>query len=95
VRFLLGFEEPKDTRFAKLSPLGVAGFDGGFDGPEEAERGVDRPEALLRITVGKRELELIGGALRGSLEGLEFQLRPFRSSIVYACQQVVAKCLRG
>ena len=81
-RFLLALDDPNDTKLAKLSLLGVAGFDGGFEGPEEAERGVDRPEVLLRIPDAGKSPELIGGGLRVLSEGLEFQLRPFRSSIV-------------
>ena len=82
---MLAFDEPNDTRFAKLSPLGVAGFEGGFDGPEEAERGVDRPEVLLGLAVGNRKLEFIGGGFLVSFGELELQLRPFKSSIVNLC----------
>jgi hypothetical protein len=90
---LFEFADPKDTRLAKLSPLGVVGFDGGFEGPEEVERGVDRPEASLRLTEGKRRPEFIGGGFRLSFVVLKFQLRPFKSSIVNVSIVVMTRCV--
>lgn len=43
-RFLSELDGLKETRFAKLSFAGVGDLEGGIEGPEEAERGVDRLE---------------------------------------------------
>jgi hypothetical protein len=78
----LGLEEPNETRFAKLSPAGVADLEGAFERPEEVDRGVVRPELSLRRTSGNSVLELMGGGFLGSLDELGVKLRPLRSSIV-------------
>ena len=92
----MALTELKETRFAKLSLSGVADFEGAFDGPEDAERGVDRPEVSFCLTLGNKRPEFIGGGLRVSLEELGVQLKPFRSSmIVVLCEVAVGKCLEG
>lgn len=80
--FLLGFDELNETRFAKLSLSEVAGLVGGLDAVDEAERGVERPEGLAGLTLGNKELELMGGGFWGALDELADQLRPLRSSIM-------------
>lgn len=79
---MLGLEEPNETRFAKLSPAGVAGFEGVFERPEEVDRGVVRPELSLRRTSENSVPELMGGGFLGSLDELGVKLRPLRSSMV-------------
>ena len=73
---------PKDTKLAKLSLAGVAGFDGGLEEcPVDDGGGVGRAWIEgTRIVVINPEFGG-GGLLLGSLE-LGVQLRPARSSIV-------------
>lgn len=59
--FLLGFDELNETRFAKLSLSDVAALGGGLDGVDEDESGVERPDGLAGLTLGKKEPELMGG----------------------------------
>lgn len=78
----------KETRFAKLSLSGVADFDGGLEGPEDADNGVDRPDSSLRRTFWNKEPELMGGGLRASLlDEVDAQFRPLKSSIVIGCEE--------
>lgn len=80
-RFLLDAEELNETRFAKLSPVDVAGFAGELDRLDVVDKGVDLPEApFVGDTMGNIRLELIGGGLLGAFELVD-QLKPFRSSI--------------
>lgn len=73
-------DEPNETRFAKLSPAGVAGFDGEIDGPEEMDAGVDLPEVPPKREVGNSMPELMGGFFVSFW--LEDQLSPLKSSMV-------------
>lgn len=80
-RFLLDAAELNETRFAKLSPVDGAGFDGELDRFEAVDRGVDLPEFPPGCTFGNIKPDPIGGGLLvGGLE-LDDQLRPLRSSI--------------
>lgn len=74
------FDEPKETRLAKLSLAGVTGFEGGFEEPERPDSGVDLPERGVGRMVVKSEPELTGGGLLASFE-LVVQLRPLKSSM--------------
>jgi hypothetical protein len=85
----------KDTRLAKLSLSGVADLEGGTEAPEEAERGVDRPEISFRLTLGNKRPELMGGGFRGSLDELEVQFKPLRSSMAIVKLIVMGSCLGG
>jgi hypothetical protein len=78
---LLLLEDPKETKLAKLSLAGVAGFDGGVEEcPFDDGGGVGRAWTDgTRIVFIKPEL-MGGGFLLASLE-LGVQLRPARSSI--------------
>jgi hypothetical protein len=87
-RFLFPAEELKETRFAKLSPVEVAGLDGELERFEVADNGVDLPEPPFDDILGYKYPELIGGGLLGSLES-EDQLKPFRSSMVSLSQRIV------
>lgn len=81
-RFLFAAELLKDTRLAKLSPVDVAGFDGEGERCEDADIGVDLPEAPLdRTAGGNMKPEPIGGGFLAGAFELEDQLSPFRSSI--------------
>lgn len=75
-------EELKDTRFAKLSPVEVAGLAGELERFEAADIGVDLPEVPFDRTFGNMNPELIGGGLLAGAFELEDQLSPFKSSIV-------------
>lgn len=68
-----------ETRFAKLSPAGVAGF-GELERFEVADNGVDLPEPPFDGILGYKYPELIGGGLL--VFESEDQLKPFRSSMV-------------
>lgn len=81
-RFLLLEVELKDTRFAKLSPVDVAGFAGELERFEAADNGVDRPEAPFGRTFGNIKPEPIGGGLFVGAFESEVQLSPFKSSMV-------------
>lgn len=81
-RFLFAAALLKDTRFAKLSPVDVAGFDGDGERCEDADIGVDLPEPPFDRTAGENmNPEPIGGGLLAGAFELEDQLSPFRSSI--------------
>lgn len=81
-RFLFAAELLKDTRFAKLSPVDVAGFDGEGERCEDADNGVDLPEPPFdRTDGGNMKPEPIGGGLLAGAFELEDQLSPFRSSM--------------
>lgn len=73
-------EELNATRFAKLSPVDVAGFAGDVERFEGVDDGVDLPETPFEGLVGNKYPELMGGGLLGLFES--DQLRPFRSSMV-------------
>lgn len=73
-------DELNDTRFAKLSPVDVAGFAGELERFEVVDNGVDLPEPPFDGMVGNRYPELMGGGLFGLLES--DQLRPLRSSMM-------------
>ena len=74
--------ELKDTRFAKLSPVDVAGFAGELERFEAADNGVDRPEAPFDRTFGNMKPEPIGGGLFAGAFESGVQLNPFKSSMV-------------
>lgn len=81
-RFLFVAELLKDTRFAKLSPADVAGFDGEGERCDVADIGVDLPEPPFdRTAGGNTKPEPIGGGLLAGAFELEDQLSPFRSSM--------------
>lgn len=89
-RFLFAAELLKDTRFAKLSPLDVAAFDGEGERCEDADIGVDLPEAPLDRTAGGNiKPEPIGGGFLAGASELEDQFSPFRSSIAGLVRAVV------
>jgi hypothetical protein len=86
-RFLFPAEELNETRFAKLSPVEVAGLDGELERFEVADNGVDLPEPPFDDILGYKYPELSGGGLLGFLES-EDQLKPFRSSMVSLSQRI-------
>jgi hypothetical protein len=53
-RFLFPADELKETRFAKLSPVDVAGFDGEAERFDVADNGVDLPEPACDGILGYR-----------------------------------------
>jgi hypothetical protein len=56
-------EELNETRFAKLSPVDVAGFAGELERFEVLDNGVDLPEPPFDGMVGNKYPALIGGGL--------------------------------
>lgn len=71
-----------ETRFAKLSPVDAAGFDGELERREVVDIGVDLPEPpFSRALGGYINPEPIGGGLLAGGFELEDQLSPFRSSM--------------
>lgn len=80
-------DELNETKFAKLSPVEVAGFAGELERFEVLDSGVDLPEPPFDGIVGNRYPELMGGGL---LDLESDQLRPLRSSMVSVAQGDVA-----
>lgn len=86
--------DPNETKLAKLSLAGVAGFDGGRDVVTLADCGVDLPDVGDGRMLEKSEPELMGGGFCVPL-GLEVQSRPVKSSMVFDLRKLKANRTSG